>query len=157
QSGPAGSGINVVGPQVTEAAQKSEQAFAIVRGDVLIESALPDGLGEQFRDVATRIVKGLALLEGAAGKCRIAHHQRAARDVTLHFHGDSQFTAVAEHGAVDGGNASGPGVEIEPLVEGALLDGAVGEFNAGTAPDGPIPSAWPAARLKNDAIESRLP
>ena len=123
---------------------------------LLIERAFLDAFGEQFADMAARVVNHAALGNSRAAVQLVALHQRAARGVHFDFKRDAQLAAVAEHGVVRGGQSRGPGVEVVALLEGAGLARAVGKVHLRPVANAPVPAAGPLARFKNRARPSRF-
>ena len=80
--------------------------------DLLVERAFANALGKQLGDVAARIVDDAAFGDGRAAVEFVALHERAARRVDFDFERDTELVAIAEHGAVRGGQARGTGVEV---------------------------------------------
>src|ERR1700676_4864570 len=108
-----------------------------------------DGLGEQFRYVATGVVHHLALLDGFAAVESVALQERGPRAVYFDFEGDAKFAAVAEDGLMLGRQARGARVEIVTFGEAAGFRGAVGHFDAGAGADGPVAPPGAIARFED--------
>src|SRR5206468_28817 len=68
-------------------------------------------------------------------KRRVAHQQRATRNVDLHFHLHAKLSTVSEHGLMNRGNPPGSRVQVQSFIEGALLQGAIGKLDLVPAPD----------------------
>jgi hypothetical protein len=152
----ARSGVHVVQPQIAEGAQKGEHPFPILRADFLVERTLADCFGQEFRYVPASVVDRFALLDRPARERRISRHQRTPRNVDFHLHCYPKLTAIAKHRLVDGGNPARACVQIQSIVEGALLNGAVGKLDFRSAPYAPIAPARPLTRFQKGAIEARL-
>ena len=101
--------------------------------------------------MAAGVVDDAALGDGDAAVELVGLHQRAARRVHFDFERDAELVAVAEHGAMCGGQARGAGVEVMVFLPCAGLARAVDEVHLRAVADAPVAAAGAMARFKNGA------
>ena len=135
-------------------AEETEHAVAIGGGDVLVERAVANALGEQLADVAAGVVDDLALHHGLAAVGCVVLQEGGAAGVDLDLEFDAELAAIAEDGGVDGRQAGGADVLIVAGIEGAGLGGAIEEGDGVAAADGPVAAAGTGAGFEDGAVEA---
>jgi hypothetical protein len=115
---------------------------------------LVDGFGEEFGEIAVRVVDDLALLDGVAVVEFGTLHEGGARVVDFNFETNAELLTVAEDVGVDRGYSPGAGVEIAAVLPLAVLGGAVGELDLGAVAYSPIASAGAVASFEDGAVEA---
>jgi hypothetical protein len=135
-------------------AEEVQHAGAVGGGEVLVERAVGDALGEQFADVAAGVVDDLALDHGLAAVGGIVLQEGGAAGVDLDFELDAELAAVAQHGGVHGGQARGADVLVVAGIEGAALRAAVEQRDGVAAADGPVAAAGAGAGFEHGAVEA---
>ena len=149
-----GAGVTSIFVQVAEVLKEFEEACRFFFGELVIEGVLVDRFGEEFGEIAAGVVNDLALLDGVAVVELGRLHEGGARGVDFDFEANAELLTVAEDVGVDGGDASGAGVEVAAVLPLAVLDGAVGEFDLGAVADGPVASAGAVASFEDGAVEA---
>ncbi len=140
--------------EVAEGGEEVEEVGGVFFGELVVEGVLVDGFGEEFGEVASGVVDDLTLLDGLAAVEDGVLHEGGAGGVDFDFEGYAEIVTVVEEIGVDGGDASGAGVEVAAILPGAGLDGAVGELDFAAVADGPGAAAGAMAGFDDGAVEA---
>lgn len=101
-------GIDVLRVEVAVAGQIAEQALLIDAGQLAIQGALVDGLGQQLREGAAGVVHRLAVGHDLALVVQLG----GAVAVDHHFQRDLEVAAIAQDRVMGLGQARRPGVHV---------------------------------------------
>src|SRR6516162_5055507 len=110
-----------VGIERAPLAQRLQQQLLVLRRDRLIELVLAHRLGEELGYAAVEVRQYVAQTLRLAAKGILGVQISVVVDLDERFETDAQAPAVIEDSAVVIGNAPGPGIEVEVLVERAGL------------------------------------
>jgi hypothetical protein len=102
-----GARIGVALRQVAIGRQVAQQLLLIETGQLLVQRALVDGLGQQLGEGAARVVDGLALGDHLAGEVQLGR----TVGVDHHLQRHAQLLAIAEDGVVPLRDAGGPALK----------------------------------------------
>ncbi len=151
-AGPLGSLEQVLVGEVAVGPEEWPQPGLVVGGQLLVQSAPVDGLGQQLGDVAARVVDGPTHLDG--GRV-LGREEGAAAGIDFHLQGHAQSAAIAQHPLMVAWQPRGTGVEILTVGKGGDLVVLAGHLDPRPAADGPVAPAHPVASLQDGDVKAR--
>ena len=135
--------------QVAIGPQEGQQLLLVGQGQLSVQGALVDRLGQQFGDMAAGVVDPLAQLDRLAAVGLVTPQKGAAADIDLHFERHAQLAAIGQQALMVAGNAGRARIHVDVLLKGDGLVGLAHHLDLVAAAQGPVTTAEAIASLQD--------